>query len=47
MFKKCAICDWVVRPHPSAIFDGMDDEARRIWLIKPYISSFGKDVVVR
>lgn len=44
---KCAIWDWVVRPHPSAIFEGIEDEDRRIWLINPYNSSLGKDLVDR
>ena len=29
------------RPHPSAIFVGIDTDARRIWLIKPYRSCLG------
>jgi hypothetical protein len=31
-----------VRPWPSAMFDGTETAARRIWLVKPYFSSRGQ-----
>ena len=32
---------------PSAMFDGMDTAARRIWLVSPNFSSDGKPCVTR
>src|SRR5881227_3716305 len=31
-----------LRPQPSAMLAPIDAEARRIWLVRPYISSLGK-----
>jgi hypothetical protein len=31
------------RACPSAIFDGMETDARRIWAVKPKISAFGNE----
>ncbi|MCO5295686.1 MAG: hypothetical protein M9921_02410 [Fimbriimonadaceae bacterium] len=33
------------RPFPSAMFDGTDTAARRIWLVKPKTSVRGRSLV--
>ena len=33
-------------PQPSLMFVGTEDEALRIWLVKPYVSSFEKLAVI-
>jgi hypothetical protein len=46
MYNAC-IYSWVVfLPYPSAIFDGTDTAALLIWEVKPYLSSFGKPLVI-
>lgn len=33
-------------PNPSAMFEGIETALLLIWLVKPYNSSFGNDLVV-
>ncbi len=45
MYKNLIVSLLLLLPHPSAIFDGTEIAARRIWFDNPNNSSFGNLVV--
>jgi len=47
IWRKRAKSKSVSRPHPSAMFAGMELALRRSWLVRPYSSSLGNPVVTR
>ena len=43
--RKLLSWPWLLLPQPSAILEAIDTLHRRIWEVRPYTSSFGKDLV--